>query len=352
MDATAHLQSPAVTVVIASHDHRAQLLEALGGLTRQIGSDFSEFEVVVVLDGCSDGTAAALRGFPTPFSLTIIEQVRTGLAAARNRGLAAARGKIALFLDDDVIPGEHLVAAHRSLHEPLSNLVVLGEITHSTKKRSSWDAYDDAMREKRQTALRTSEEPSGIHSARNLSVRRDLAQAMGGFRGHLPGNQEVELGYRLRQAGTRFEFSHEATVEDSGQSDYAAWKERQSTRGKLDVATYDQSPDGQGLERLLACFNERNALGRIVVAAMLRHRRLAPPVMRWAEDIAALTYAIRLAGLSRAAYSVIANTLYWSGVRDSLRGNKAFFSGLKAARRSPALARLRIPQEEARPAAR
>jgi GT2 family glycosyltransferase len=352
MDATASLHRPAVSVVIASHDHRAQLFEALASLTRQIGSDFAEFEAVVVADGCSDGTAAALREYPTPFSLTIIEQVRSGLAAARNRGLAAARGEIALFLDDDVIPGEHLVAAHRRLHPPSSNVVVLGEITPSTKKRSSWDAYDDAMREKRQTALSTSEEPSGIHSARNFSVRRELVQALGGFRGHLPGNQEVELGYRLRQAGTCFVFSHEATVEDSGQSDYQTWKERQSTRGKLDVATYDASPDGQGMERLLACFNQRNALGRVVVAAMLRHRRLAPHVMRWAEDVATLTYAMGLARLSRAAYSMVANTLYWSGVRDSLRGNKAFFSGLKAARRSPALARPRISQQETRPAVR
>jgi len=329
---------PTVTVVIATHDHRAQLIQALEGLTRQTGLEFSEFEVIVVADGCNDGTAAALRGYATPYQLTVIEQIRIGLAAARNRGLSAARGEIILFLDDDVIPREGLVA-HRSLHPPGTDLVVLGEITASTRQRSSWDAYDDAMREKRQTALRTSEQPSGIHSARNISVRRELVQAMGGFRGHLPGNQEVELGYRLRQAGALFVFSRDGAAEDIGNSDYRSWKERQSTRGKLDVATYEQNPDGQGLDRLLACFNERHLLGRFVVAATLRHRRLAPYVIRWAEGIAALTYSLRLAGVSRAAYSVIANTLYWGGVRDSVRGNKPFFSLLRAARHTPALAR-------------
>ena len=346
MDAQPNPGRPAITVVIATHDHRTQLIEAIEGLTRQTGLDFGEFDVIVVADGCSDGTAAVLRACRTPFFLTVIEQVRSGLAAARNRGLGVARGEIVLFLDDDVIPQERLVAEHRSLHPPSSNTVVLGEISASNRTRSSWDAYDDAMRDKRQTALRTSEQPSGIHSARNVSIRRDVVQTMGGFRGHLPGNQEVELGYRLRQAGTRFVFSHEAIAEDGGHSDYRTWKERQSTRGKLDVATYEQNPDGQGLERLVACFNERRLLGRVVVAAMLRHRRLALHMIRWAEGTATLTYALGLAGVSRAAYSVIANTLYWSGVRDCVRGNRRFFSLLKAARHTPALARRLTPRED------
>jgi glycosyltransferase involved in cell wall biosynthesis len=341
---------PRITAVIATHDNRVQLIEALDGLARQDGVDAGEFDVIVVVDGCTDGTADALSSYDAPFQLTVLDQVRSGLAAARNRGLAAARGEITLFLDDDVIPEPSLIAGHRSLQSLSLNCVVLGEIISSAMRRSPWDAYDDAMREKRQTALRTTEQPSGIHSARNLSVRRDLVKAAGGFRGHLPGNQEVELGYRLREAGAQFIFSRSAAAEDRGRSDYRSWKERQSTRGKLDVATYHQSPDGQGLDRLLACFNERHPLTRIVVAALLRQRRVAPHAIRWAERTAVLAYSLSFAGLSRVAYSVIANTLYWSGVRDSVRGNRAFFSLLKTARHSPALAKHRTQGQDSKPA--
>jgi glycosyltransferase involved in cell wall biosynthesis len=332
---------PAMTVVIATRDHRGLLIQAIEGLSRQDGVKAGEFDVIVVADGCTDGTSKALRGLAVPFELTVIEQVHSGLAAARNRGLAEARGEVIVFLDDDVIAKPGLIDDHRRLQSLLRNTVVLGEITAARVSRSPWDAYDDAMRHKRQTALSTTEQPSGIHSAGNLSIHRDLLAAAGGFRGSLPGNQEVELGYRLREMGAEFVFRGAASAEHRGSSDFRSWSDRQSMRGKLDVATYRQTPDGQGLDRLLACFHQRHPLSRALVGALLRRRKLAPTMIWWAGESGALAHRLGLAAISRAAYSVVANTLYWSGVRDALRGNVAFFSLLKAARGAPGLARPR-----------
>ena len=342
MEIPLHPPYPSLTVVIATHDNRALLFQALDGLSRQTKTPAAEFDVVVVADGCNDGTVAALREVSTAFELTVIENVRSGLAAARNRGLAQARGEVVLFLDDDVVARSGLIAEHARLQSTSPNRVVLGQVTTARESRTSWDAYDDAMRDKRQRALSTTEQPSGIHSAGNVSIRRDLLIAADGFRGYLPGNQEVELGYRLRELGAEFVFSPEASAEDRGSSDYRSWSKQHSMRGRLDVATYKQNPDGQGIDQLLACFYQRHPLGRALVATLLRWRTLTSAALWWAGLSGVIAHRLGLAAVSRAAYSAVANTLYWSGVRDALRGNAAFFPMLKAAKGAAGLVRPRI----------
>ena len=91
-------------VVTPTHQRRDSLMLVLDGLARQRCSpDF--FSVVVVCDGCTDGTQAALHDCRFPFRLDVLEESSAGgPAAARNRALAVADAPILLFLDDDVIP--------------------------------------------------------------------------------------------------------------------------------------------------------------------------------------------------------------------------------------------------------
>jgi glycosyltransferase involved in cell wall biosynthesis len=91
--------TPEVTVVIPTRD-RWNLLSthALPSATCQEGVSV---EVIVVDDGSSDGTARGLARFADPRVRTIRNERPAGVSAARNSGIAAARGTWIAFLDDD-----------------------------------------------------------------------------------------------------------------------------------------------------------------------------------------------------------------------------------------------------------
>ena len=105
---------PHPSVVIPSHNRRELLLEVLAGLTNQTARD--SMDVVVVLDGCTDQSAQAVRAVEWPFHMTIVEQQAAGVGAARNRGAREARNDLLVFLDDDLVPGPNLVAEHAAAH--------------------------------------------------------------------------------------------------------------------------------------------------------------------------------------------------------------------------------------------
>jgi glycosyltransferase involved in cell wall biosynthesis len=64
-----------------------------------MAQEWNNHEVIVVNDGSSDGTAAILQSHRD--RIRVIDQPNRGVAAARNMGVAQARGKYIAFLDSD-----------------------------------------------------------------------------------------------------------------------------------------------------------------------------------------------------------------------------------------------------------
>lgn len=98
--ANAAESTPAVSVVIPCYNQAHFLEEAI----RSAGDASAAVEIVVVDDGSLDATAEVAGGFP---HVRYVRQPNQGLAAARNRGLREARGRLIVFLDADdrLLPG-------------------------------------------------------------------------------------------------------------------------------------------------------------------------------------------------------------------------------------------------------
>jgi len=88
--------SPQVSVVVPTFDRRDVLPRALDSVVAQT---YGEWELIVVDDGSTDGTAEMVeQDYP---DVHLVVQENRGVSAARNAGIAAAQGEWIAFLDSD-----------------------------------------------------------------------------------------------------------------------------------------------------------------------------------------------------------------------------------------------------------
>lgn len=87
---------PAVSVIIPTYNRWPMIGEAVESVLAQ---SFQDFELIVVDDGSSDGTAERIRALGG--DIRIIVRSRCGVSAARNYGASVARGRYFAFLDSD-----------------------------------------------------------------------------------------------------------------------------------------------------------------------------------------------------------------------------------------------------------
>ncbi|MEO0030815.1 MAG: hypothetical protein RIS94_573 [Pseudomonadota bacterium] len=193
---------PSFTIVIPTYQRRALACEAVGALARL---DYAgAFDVIVVVDGSTDGTARALAGLKVPFALRVVEQANAGQSAARNAGAALATGEIVLFLDDDMICAPDLLAEHARSHAAGADAVV-GEIPLEANSPKGFltegiAAWAESSAQEAREGVAPG--PFQIFSGQ-ISVRRTVFDALGGFdcrycdgKGAY-GKEDADFGVRL-----------------------------------------------------------------------------------------------------------------------------------------------------------
>jgi glycosyltransferase involved in cell wall biosynthesis len=92
------LQAPTFTVVMPAYNTEDTIDAAIRSVLAQTRPDF---ELVVVDDGSTDGTAALVEALAGDIRVRLVGQENRGAAAARNAGVAAGRGRYVSFVDSD-----------------------------------------------------------------------------------------------------------------------------------------------------------------------------------------------------------------------------------------------------------
>jgi len=271
-----------LSVVVPTWQRRGLVTQTVSRLLEQRCSE--PFEIVVVDDGCTDGTRAALEAIATTDSrLLVLSQPNRGRAAACNAGVAAARGRIVVLLDDDMQAAPGLLEAHLGGHRDGAE-VVLGAIEHDPGSADTLlaDAVE-AWTHERSARLARSSTGFELHDVvtGHCSIRRDLFVELGGFdesfnRDGAFGDEDLELGRRLLERGCRIVYCAAAVARQRYVVRAERFLQQYAQAGAADVRFARKHPDLE--ETIFAYYTGVSRVHRLLRAPVLRCPALAAVV--------------------------------------------------------------------------
>ncbi len=188
------------SVIIPTFNRRHILVKCLRALEKQsLSSHITDYEVVVVDDGSTDGTKEWLADSALEFPhVRLFEQEHAGPAVGRNLGVRKARGDLIIFIDSDLIVNESFIASHcktinRAWKLRGDRLVfTYGAVVNTSN-------FENPASEKHKfTDLSWAYFATG-----NVAIDRKLLEQSGLFDTafDLYGWEDLELGERLRRMG-------------------------------------------------------------------------------------------------------------------------------------------------------
>lgn len=168
-----------------------------------LGQTHRELEVIVVDDGSTDGGAAIAEGIADA-RVRVDRGPNRGSAAARNRGLALAKGEIVAFLDADDLWYPDKLAEQLGVLRSDRDVVAVGAVFQYLSGdgrrllgRAGQDARDADSRERMRRGQLS---PFPINSC--LLARADTVRAAGGYDESLTVVEDLDLISRLALAGS------------------------------------------------------------------------------------------------------------------------------------------------------
>ena len=118
------MKTPLCSIVMPAFNVEPYIREAIQSVFAQ---SLSDWELIVIDDGSSDGTVAAVREF-TDRRIRLLQQANAGVGAARNHGIARSRGRMICFLDaDDRLRPQAINSLSRTLKRAPQACVAYGE---------------------------------------------------------------------------------------------------------------------------------------------------------------------------------------------------------------------------------
>ena len=192
------MASPSISVIIPAYNRASLLGHAIDSVLSQ---RFTDFELIVVDDGSTDGTAALVEAYDDP-RVQLIRQDNRGSNAARNAGIRAARAPLLTFLDsDDVyLPGKLDHVAKAFAERPQMDVMVDSfiKVASPHAKRSFVEMRNPVTDDTR--AFATALFQRRLWKATSaISVRRAAVERAGLFTEDIRQRQDFDLLIRLTE---------------------------------------------------------------------------------------------------------------------------------------------------------
>ncbi|MDB5073356.1 MAG: glycosyl transferase family 2 [Candidatus Eremiobacteraeota bacterium] len=298
------MTEPRISVVVPTYNRLDTLRHVIPSLLAQ-DLRRGEFEVVVADSNSTDGTAEYLAGVArdAPF-VRHLPGPYTGRASARNAGIAAAKGRIVLFTDADIIASPDLLSRHLAHHDQPGTRAIVGmEVQVSS--------FEDYLAKRADRAKRTplhGEKPKRLSwlyfLTGNASAPRAELDRVGRFDEDFTGygHEDLELGYRLQHGGIPIEYEPNAVNYHWHPVPWDEQQKKYELAGKSTVRFYRKHP----------AFDVQLRLGMTPVSLALHDLvNNLPPLKTWIENGA---------GKPGFARTLSYQYHYLTGVKAALRG--------------------------------
>lgn len=309
-----------ISVIIPTHQRRDAVQSALVSLARQTAKPDS-YEVVVSVDGSTDGTREMLAAFRAPYALRVATGPQRGRASARNVAIELARGEVIVIIDDDMQVVPEFVERHGRHHTAGSRLCVLGAVPVEVSAGSPPAAH--YVQSKFAAHLEKLADPNHVYTPRdfysgNVSMRTDVLRAVGcfdeSFRAY--GNEDVELWVRLQAAGVRITYDPGALARQEYGKDLRGLVRDTIAKGSTTVLLARTHPQVFSALRLAAPADS----SRPWLAARAMLLRVTRRLPTTAVAVFTLAAGLERLGLWRQPlfYRALLDYAFWAGVVSEL----------------------------------
>ncbi len=227
---------PSASIVVPVLNGAETIGDLLNALRQQTPTP-SDLEMIVVDNGSSDGTQEIAGRFP----VTLLEEPKRGPSAARNRGLAEAKGEVVVHLDADTLPTRRWLAEILAPFGDSRTVLVAGRSlsfppkTPAERYLSRFQLYD-AEKNIHRAVL-------PFAASMNMAVRRNAACAIGGWCEAMMTSEDVDFCTRLRQQYPRpIVYAPKAVLFHRNRNDDRALQRQAWTYGEGVADTYRRYP--------------------------------------------------------------------------------------------------------------
>jgi glucosyl-dolichyl phosphate glucuronosyltransferase len=207
-----------VTIAICTFNHAESLKQTLAALNRVIVPSGWHCELLLVDNASTDHTAETVRSFQGDNDLDVryLHEPRVGQCFARNTALAAARGDIILFTDDDVRVPENWIEGMCAPILSGKAQAVAGGIRIAPHLERPWMTWLHKSLWA-STEYMDRDNPDSLIGA-NMAFSREVLSKVPAFDTELgPGalgfHDESLFSFQLREAGYRISSAFDVVVE-------------------------------------------------------------------------------------------------------------------------------------------
>ncbi len=227
----AHAARPRFSIVVPAFNESENLLRLLQSIAA--AADDAATDILVVDNHSTDETAdlareAGVQVLRPPQKQTI--------AALRNLGAAATSGEIIVFIDADMeVPADWFDVLTTEFDDPTVDGV---GIVEDIPAAAPWFAQ---IWSRRTLARRSKRRKADFLPGRNIAVRRDVFDRIGGFSDQLRTSEDKDFTMRAKQSGAAlYSLVHPGVVHWGYERDFAEWCRKEFWRQRSHLAMLER----------------------------------------------------------------------------------------------------------------